>query len=179
MRGLVLSRRASPVGRWAGLAAIAVAGLLAVLLGFPVGASAVPAGAAEDKAPRASLTDIEDEVMCPICGTLLELSESPQAARERVFIKGLIARRETKAQIKDDLVAEYGSEVLALPKSSGFDMSAYLVPILAFIAAAIGLALGIRRWRRATPRNSIEEQPAGPDDEDAKRLDADLARYDL
>ena len=33
--------------------------------------------------PQASLPDIEDEVMCPICGTLLQLSDAPQAERER------------------------------------------------------------------------------------------------
>src|SRR5919204_3556478 len=85
--------------------------------------------------PRASLPDIEDEVMCPICGTLLELSESPQAQRERAFIRRRIARGETKQQIKDALVAEYGQQVLALPGDSGFDLSAYLVPLLAFIVA--------------------------------------------
>ena len=28
--------------------------------------------------PSASLPDIEDEVMCPVCGTTLELSDSPR-----------------------------------------------------------------------------------------------------
>jgi cytochrome c-type biogenesis protein CcmH/NrfF len=127
-----------------------------------------------------SLTDVEGEVMCPICGTLLELSESPQGQRERVFIKGLIAEGKTRAEIKDALVAQYGSAVLALPKGSGFDLSAYLVPIMAFIAAAIGLAVGVRRWRQAATRRDSAAPPiSGPDDEEAKRLEEDLARYDL
>jgi cytochrome c-type biogenesis protein CcmH len=129
--------------------------------------------------PRASLPDIEDEVMCPICGTLLELSQSPQAQRERVFIRGLIARGETKQQIKDALVSEYGQEVLALPDDSGFDLTAYLVPILAFLAAVVALALGIARWRRAAGRGPRPPGPAAPTDEESERLDADLARYDL
>lgn len=139
---------------------------------------AAPAMAAQLQ-PRASLTDIEDEVMCPICGTLLELSDSPQAQREKVFISDLIARGKTKAQIEDALVAEYGQEVLALPKGSGFDLSAYLVPIIAFAVAATALMLGVLRWRRnATPAEEAPA-PAAPDGEEAKRLDADLARYDL
>jgi cytochrome c-type biogenesis protein CcmH len=144
---------------------------IAVLL-----ALAAPAVAAQ---PRTSLTDIEDEVMCPICGTLLGLSDSPQAQREKVFISGLIARGKTKAQIEDALVAEYGQEVLALPKGSGFDLSAYLVPIVAFTIAAMALALGVLRWRRDA--KTAESGPAlvGPEGEDAERLDDDLARYDL
>ena len=38
--------------------------------------------------PQVNISDVEDEVMCPICGTLLELSDSPQARREKAFIAG-------------------------------------------------------------------------------------------
>lgn len=134
-----------------------------------------PAAAAEQ---RASLTEIEKQVMCPVCGTLLQLAESPQAQREKVFIRRLIAAGKTEAQIKDALVAEYGDEVLALPKGSGFNLSAYLVPIVAFIVAAIALAIGVLRWRRSGGGGggAPTDSPKG---EDAERLDADLARYDL
>ena len=86
---------------------------------------AAPAGGAE---PRASLTDIEDEVMCPICGTPLNLAAAPQAERERAFIRRLIARGQSKEEIKDALVREYGPEVLATPESDGFDLAAWAVP---------------------------------------------------
>ena len=137
-----------------------------------------PAAAAEQ---RASLAEIEKEVMCPVCGTLLQLAESPQAQREKAFVKRLIAEGRTEAQIKDALVAEYGDEVLALPPDSGFSLSAYVVPIVAFLIAAVALALGVWRWRRAGgPRDGGDTPRAeGPSGEDAERLDADLARYDL
>ncbi|HEX5990698.1 MAG TPA: cytochrome c-type biogenesis protein CcmH [Solirubrobacterales bacterium] len=130
---------------------------------------------------RASLTEIEKQVMCPVCGTLLQLAESPQAQREKAFIRRLIAEGKTEAQIKDVLVAEYGEEVLALPPDSGFSLSAYVVPIVAFLIAAIALALGVWRWRRAGGDSKGGGMPraAGPSGEDADRLDADLARYDL
>jgi cytochrome c-type biogenesis protein CcmH len=130
-------------------------------------------------APQTSIADVEDEVMCPICGTLLELAESPQAQRERVFVKRQIAAGKTKAEIKDALVAQYGQEVLALPGGSGFDLSAYLVPAIAFALAAAGLALGVRRWRAAGKTPQPGAAATGPQGEDAERLEADLARYDL
>lgn len=135
-----------------------------------------PAGA-----PQTDLADVEDEVMCPICGTLLELSESPQAQRQRAFVGGLIAAGKTKGQIKDALVAEYGRAVLALPGGSGFDLSAYLVPAIAFVVAAVALAIGVGRWRRAggaSPSPGTTVDP-GPQGEEAERLEKDLARYDL
>jgi cytochrome c-type biogenesis protein CcmH len=138
-----------------------------------------PAAAGFRPQPRASLPDIEDEVMCPVCGTLLELSESPQADRERVFIHKLIAEGRSKQQIKDALVAEYGTAVLATPRGSGFDLTAYLVPIIAGLLAATALVVGVRRWRRSARRGEPDAEPAAPSGEEAERLDSDLARYDL
>jgi cytochrome c-type biogenesis protein CcmH len=147
---------------------------LLVLAGF---AALAPAAAAEQ---RASLTEIEKQVMCPVCGTLLQLAESPQAQREKAFIRRLIAAGKSESQIKDALVVEYGDEVLALPQRSGFSLSAYVVPIVAFIVAAIALAIGVMRWRRAGGRSGPHgPQPRAPEGDDAERLDADLARYDL
>ena len=83
---------------------------LAVALALVALALAAPVAAA---AAAPSLPDIEDEVMCPICGTTLELSDSPQAERERELIRGLIAEGRSKDEIKDALVAEFGSAVLA------------------------------------------------------------------
>src|SRR6476469_2761171 len=131
--------------------------------------------------PQTTVNDIEDEVMCPICGTLLELADAPQARREKVFVAKLVAAGKSKAEIKDALVAQYGSEVLAQTEASGFDLCAYLVPILAFLVAAAAVAFSVLRWRRG----SREEGPrpggpsAAPRGEDAERLEADLSRYDL
>jgi cytochrome c-type biogenesis protein CcmH len=148
-----------------------------------------PVSGATAAAPQASLADLEDEVMCPICGTLLELSNSPQAERQRAFVERQIAAGRTKAEIKDALVTQYGDRVLAQPDGSGFDLSAYLVPVLAFATAIVALGIGVGRWRRAGARGGGIPQatrgdgdphdPRAPRGEDAERLDADLARYDL
>jgi cytochrome c-type biogenesis protein CcmH/NrfF len=153
------------------------AGLATLVLGLLVLAPSAPAAP-----PRqTTVHDIEDEVMCPVCGTLLELADSPQAKREKVYVAKLIAGGKTKAEVKDALVAQYGQSVLALPKASGFDLSAYLVPILAIVIAAVALAFSVARWRRdgrGSPEQA-KDAPAAPQGEDAKRLEADLGRYDL
>jgi len=152
------------------------------LLALPALLLALAAPAAPAATPQTTLPDVEDEVMCPICGTLLELAESPQAQRQRVFVRRLIAAGRSKEEIKDALVVQYGDEVLAVPGDSGFDLSAYLVPALGFALAAAGLGIGIGRWRRAggsSPPDAEAARASGPSDEDAKRLEADLRRYDL
>jgi cytochrome c-type biogenesis protein CcmH len=138
---------------------------------------AVPsfAGAA---APRASLPDIEDEVMCPTCGVALNQAFSPQAERERDFIRTQIERGRTKEQIKGELVSEFGARVLATPQTgdSGFNWTAYLVPIVAIAGALVAVVLGLRRWRTqpaGTAKSTPELSP-----EDTERLEQDLSRYD-
>jgi cytochrome c-type biogenesis protein CcmH len=124
---------------------------------------------------RASLPDIEDEVMCTICGTLLEESQSPQADRERALIRRLIARGEDKDQIKDALVAEYGPRVLATPSGHGFDLAAWIVPGLLLALAIVGLFVGaFRLVRRSRPPPA----PVPLDPADEARLDRDLSSYD-
>jgi cytochrome c-type biogenesis protein CcmH len=152
---------------------------LAVWLGVALALLSIGALSAMAATPQTSVAEVSSEVMCPVCGTLLELAESPQAQRQKAFIARQVAAGRTKEQIKDALVAEYGTEVLALPQGSGFDLSAYLVPIVAFVIAVAALALGVLRWRRAGGPPGDEGSAAGPSAEDSERLDADLARYDL
>lgn len=152
-------------------------GLLLALLALAGALLAAPAGAAQ---PEVNVNEIEGEVMCPVCGTLLELAESPQAQREKAFIERLAAEGKTKEEIKDALVAQYGEAVLALPQDSGFDLSAYVVPIVAFVLAALALGFGVYRWRRSSdPPDGRPPTARGPTDAERERLDADLARYDL
>jgi cytochrome c-type biogenesis protein CcmH len=155
---------------------------IAALLLLPTTALAMSATPGSPRQAQVNLPDIEDEVMCPVCGTALNLSFSPQADRERAFIRHEIAQGKTKDQILNDLVAQYGTEVLAEPPKSGFDLTAWLVPGIAIILAAIAIAFGLRRWRRAG--RTLEEEAATSgekplDSTERERLDSDLARYDL
>ena len=161
------------MSRLAPILALRRASVLALVLALVL---AAPAGAA---APRASLPDVEDEVMCVECGTPLSVSQSPVADQERAFIRREIARGRTKEQIKTALVAEYGEAVLAEPRRGGVDLAAWVTPILLAVLAAMGVGLAARRWR-ATARGSeaVGAVAAPLDPAEARRLDAELRAFD-
>ena len=150
---------------------LAIAAAMLTLAAF-----ATPVASAQQ--PRASLPDIEDEVMCTICGTLLAESDSPQADRERALIRRLIDQGEDKDQIKDALVAEYGPRVLATPSGHGFDLLAWLVP-----GAGILLVLALGGFALVRQRSRHRSEPPPPEPEiaeaDLTRLDRDMSSYDL
>ena len=150
-----------------------------------------PAGALGAACQRTSVAEIENEVMCPVCKTPLALAqEAPQADRERAFILERVEQCQSKAEIKAALAAEFGDEVLAMPEDEGFDLAAYLVPLLGLVGGLGACALAVVRWRgrRASaplPAGSSEVSghPSTGDPElepdAAARLERDLDRYDL
>jgi len=116
--------------------------------------------------------------MCVACHTPLAVSESPQANAERDFIRSLIARGETKSQIKQALVAQYGDAVLALPRAHGFNLIVYVLPPAVVAAGLVALAITLPRWRRRTRVTNADTTKPAIAPADARRLEQDLARFD-
>jgi cytochrome c-type biogenesis protein CcmH len=152
--------------------------LLAALLATLVGIGPAAAVAA---APRASLTDIENDVMCVTCREPLIEAQSPQATEERDYIRGLIAQGDSKHQIEQALVSQYGPAVLGKPPASGFDLTVYLLPAGVVLLALATTAIVLPRWRRATraaqPARPLAAAP-GLSAADARRLEEELSRFD-
>jgi len=133
----------------------------------------VPAAHASERHP--TLAELEGEVMCPVCETTLDQSSSPAAQQIKRVIATRIAAGDTKMQIKDKLVAEYGSAILAAPPHKGFGLVAWWLPVAGILAAAVAVGVGARRWARAR-----EPAPAGPplDAASERRLDDELRRFE-
>jgi cytochrome c-type biogenesis protein CcmH len=127
---------------------------------------------------RTTLSDLEDEVMCPTCGTSLQLAESPLANRQRAMILKLVERDRTKDEIKAALVREFGEEVLAAPPRRGFALVSYVVPVLVLLGVAGSLLFALRRWRRRGTGHAADESaaPQWAEDPEAAQLDAELTR---
>ena len=158
------------VRKTAALAALALA-LFSALVMTASAAAAAP--------PRASLMDIENDVMCTVCNEPLAVAESPEAYQERGFIRGLIAKGETKAQIERQLVVQYGPAVLGRPPARGFNLTVYVLPPAIVALGAAILLITLPRWRRRARAARGQPLAAGPHLSPAEnqRLEDELSRY--
>jgi cytochrome c-type biogenesis protein CcmH len=135
-------------------------------------ALAAPALAAEP--PRAA--DLEAEIVCPTCRTTLDQSDAPIARRMKAYIRERIAAGATAAEIKRELIDEFGPGVLAEPPKHGFDLLAWLLPLAGLAAGAAALGVAAWAWSRRRPG---DDQPGEPlDPELDRRIDDELARFD-
>jgi cytochrome c-type biogenesis protein CcmH len=105
-----------------------------------------PAALASEAQPTQA--ELEAELICPTCKTTLDQSKAPIALRMKRFIATRIAAGDTKSEIKDALVAQFGRGVLAAPEKEGFDLLAWIVPLVGLGAGAVVLALLLWRWTR-------------------------------
>ena len=141
---------------------------------------AAPAVASEQ---HPTLPELEGQLMCPICeGETLAQSDSAPAQQIKAYIQRRIDQGATRSQIKHELVVMWGQRILAAPPRHGFDLLAWLLPIVGVLGAAAVLGVLAWRWTRerepepAPQRWSLNGHPLGPDEE--RRLDEELARFD-
>jgi cytochrome c-type biogenesis protein CcmH len=154
-------------------------GLRLALVALFAGLALAPAALATAPPPRASLTDIENDVMCTSCREPLAVAQSPQADSERGYIRGLIAQGLTKRQIEQNLVAQYGEAVLGKPPASGFNLTVYVLPPVILAAGITILLFTLPRWRR--PTRTEPDRGSSPaaafDPAEAARLEQELSQF--
>jgi cytochrome c-type biogenesis protein CcmH len=141
---------------------------------------AAPAAASESHPTQGEL---ESELMCPICaGETLAQSDTAPAQRIKAYIASRIADGATKSQIKDELVTQWGQRILAAPPRHGFNLLAWVLPLVGIVGGAGIMGLLAWRWTRvrepepAPQQFALNGHPLGPEEE--RRLDEELARFD-
>ena len=153
-----------------------VLAILVVALAF-----VAPAAASEQ---HPTLSELENEVICPVCyPETLAQSNSDAARQVERFISQRIAAGDTRSEIKRKLVAQYGPQILAAPPRHGFNLLAWVLPLAGLLGAAGVIALLAWSWSRnreepaALPPQALNGRPLEPDLE--RRLDEELARFDV
>jgi cytochrome c-type biogenesis protein CcmH len=146
--------------------------LAAAILALALAAPAL----ASDAHP--TLAEMEGEVMCPICKTTLDQSNSAAAQRIKAFIVRRIQAGDTRSQIEDRLVADFGPAILAQPPKRGFDLLAWLLPIGGLLAGAVAVGFAAWRWTRSREPEPALAAAGSLDPQLERRLDEELRRFD-
>ncbi|MSO44401.1 MAG: cytochrome c-type biogenesis protein CcmH [Thermoleophilia bacterium] len=139
-----------------------------------LGMALVAVGAPAASAFAVTAIEIQREVRCPTCNTPLDVSNSPAAQAIKDFIAVRVQRGESKEQILDSLVDEFGREVLATPPKSGFDLVVWIVPIVVLIGGLGAIPVVTRSWAR---RRRTDDPPTEISAEERERLEDELRRH--
>jgi len=127
--------------------------LIAVLAYGALAQSPPPLTAEQD----AVIRRVEGMLIAPCCFTnTVAEHRSPISDEVRQEVRAMVARGATETEILDAFVAKYGERILAVPNPQGFNLLAYILPVVALAVGLIVVAGWVRRHR--SPRN----QPSAP-----------------
>ncbi len=149
---------------------------LALVLALGAGVSVAPARAADRERPSAA--QLESELVCVTCKSTLDQSDAPFARRVKAYIRRRIAEGARAAQIKRELVAQFGDEVLAEPPRHGVDLLAWVLPIGGIALGALGVGALAWGWSRRARDGGAPPGAEALDPELERRMDEELARFD-
>lgn len=90
--------------------------------------------------------DIASELLSPYCpGRTLAECPSPQAGELRAWISVQAAAGRTREDVVEELYERFGNQIRATPKVEGFGVTAYALPIVAFLLGGVLVVVALRR----------------------------------
>jgi len=136
--------------------------------------------------------EIQQELWCPVCqGVRLDACEQKVCQQMRDMIDKMLLEDKSKQEIIDEFVVQYGVVILGEPPKQGFNLMAWLMPIVLVLA---GLALAFwlsRSWMKKSrvaasaasipdteTMASAELKEAAEDEAYLARVERDLAQED-
>ena len=100
-----------------------------------------------DSALEARTSAVASQLRCPVCqGLSIQDSPSELAQSMRAVVRDQLAAGRTPDEVKAYYVSKYGEWILLAPKPSGFNLVAYLLPVLVVLGGGLLIALAVRRW---------------------------------
>jgi cytochrome c-type biogenesis protein CcmH len=95
--------------------------------------------------------DIGNKMLCVCgCNEILTACNHVGCTYSHAMLKEIddrIARGDSDSLIFQSFVQEYGPKVLASPPASGFNLAAWIIPVVVPMAALLILWFVVRRWR--------------------------------
>lgn len=128
------------------------------------------------------VNSVARELWCPLCnGVRLDNCELQACIQMKEVIADKLQAGESTESIKAYFVTQYGDVVLGQPSREGFDLIAWLFPVLAAIVGLGWMAYLVITWRKR--RTSVAASPAsgsqaGPPGQRAEETDDYMKRVE-
>jgi len=122
---------------------------------------------------------IANELLSPYCpGRTLAECPSPQAGELRAWISVQAAAGRTREDVVEELYERFGDQIRPTPKVEGFGVTAYALPIVAFLLGGVLVVVALRRMTGGGPLDTPESQSVGggspparsPEDSELERI---------
>lgn len=140
-------------------------------------------GLAQTPTPN-EINEVARDLWCPLCnGVRLDNCDLQACIQMREVISEKLMAGESKEQIKAYFVTQYGDVVLGQPSREGFNLVAWVFPILAAVVGLGWLVYLVMVWRKrqvAPAASGPAGAPPAPvsDDDYLKRVERDLEQTD-
>ena len=110
---------------------------------------------------------LSQQLMCPVCdGQTLDQSQAQLSLDMQAVIERKIEEGESNAEIREYFVARYGEVVLASPDAGGFNIIAWVMPVIIFVGGALLVGNAFLNMRRKRcedgSRDEVEESTESP-----------------
>ncbi len=138
--------------------------LLLVLFSYPIGARTLEAqtpGASGTARPydEAEAQAIDRQIMCPVCpAESIDQAQVPIARQMRQMVRDQLSQGASQTEILEFFAQRYGPDILASPPKSGFNLLAWVFPVVGMAAALIAVWWVIRSM---AARRLVNPEPAG------------------
>jgi len=125
--------------------------LVVVVLGGafaePAGAQ-IPAGVEGLYEPHPEARKAISKLLSPYCpGFMLEVCPSSEAQALRDAIHAGAAQGQSADELVEWMLADYGEEYRAVPRSRGSGLFAWILPPMALLMGGLGVVMALRRFR--------------------------------
>lgn len=105
---------------------------------------------------------VASQLRCPVCqGNSIQDSPSELAQEMKGVVRDQLAAGKRPDEVIQYFVDKYGEWILLEPKPSGFNLVAYLLPIVGLLGGGLVIWRAVRKWTAAPAPDDARASGAG------------------
>jgi len=103
---------------------------------------------------------IDSMIMCPVCpAETIDQAQVPISRQMKQIIREKLAEGYTREAILEYFVERYGESILAAPPKRGFNLVAWIFPIVVLIGSLVLVMLALRSMKQKDELRDIADSP--------------------